>query len=160
MSRPLAELVQQSLSEWKPGEGRQTLAAAFPDAGWNLTATFDKAESLGGAAWEIALQRIGEAPEGFALKSWAERTANQMSGLLEALKVYEVDNGEGFALLRSDGPQARGTVRSYYELILGSTSTATLRRYQSETTPGSKRKQVSFAVTYEAVGQVADAIVG
>jgi hypothetical protein len=160
MSRPLAEPVQQSLSEWKPGDGRHTFSAAFPDAGWNLAATFDKAESLGGAAWEIALQRTGEAPEGCTLKGWAERTANQMSGLLESLRVYEVDSSEGIALLRSDGPQARGSARAYYELVLNGTSTATLKRFQSDIAPGSKRQQVPFAITYEALGQVVEAIAG
>lgn len=159
MSHPLAEQVQQSLSGWKPGDGRQTLAAAHPESGWNFSATFEKAESLGGAAWELALQRTGEAPEGFTLKEWAVRTANKVSGLLESLKVYEVDTGEGTALLRSDGPQARGTARAYYELVLNGSSTAILRRFQSDTTPGSKRQQVPFAITYEALGQVVEAIV-
>ena len=63
-------------------------------------------------------------------------------------------------MLRSDGPQVRGTARSYYELTLAGTTTATLRRYQSDTTPGSKRQQIAFALTYETLGQVVKAIVG
>jgi len=157
----LAEQVQRSLSEWKPtGGGRRVFATAYPEAGWNFTATFEKAETVGGSAWESALQRIGDTPAALTLKSWAERSANRVSGLLESLKLYEIDDANGTALLRSDGPQARGTARSYYELTLTGTTAASLKRYQADTTPGSKRQQIAFALTYDSLGQVVEAIAG
>jgi len=45
-------------------------------------------------------------------------------------------------------------------LTLAGTSTATLRRYQADATPGSKRQQVAFALTYETLAQVVEAITG
>jgi len=147
----LAEAVQRSLSEWKPeGGGRQTFSGPLADAGWNLAVTFDRVEGLGGSVWELALDRTGAAPEGLALKSWADRVANQVSGMLERLKVHEIDSANGVALLRSDGPQVRGTARSYYEVTLNDVSKATLRRFQGDMTPGTKREQVAFALTYES----------
>jgi hypothetical protein len=155
----LAEAVQRSLSEWKPaGDGRHTLAQAYPDAGWNLAATFEKVESVGGSVWELALDRTGAVPASLTLKAWAERVANQVSGMLERLKVYEIDDANGVALLRSDGPQARGTIRSYYEVALNGVSNATLRRFHADTTPGTKREQVAFALTYESIGQVVEGL--
>ena len=153
----LAEAVQRSLSEWKPaGGGYQTFSQPFPDAGWNLTVTFDRAEGLGGSVWALTLDRTGAAPGSLTLKAWADRVANQVSGMLERLKVYEIDTANGIALLRSDGPQARGTVRSYYEVTLEGLSKATLLRFQGDTTPGTKREQVAFALTYESIGQVVE----
>src|SRR4051812_33909451 len=137
MSSNLAEAVQRSLSEWKPtGGSYQTLSQSFPDAGWNLTVTFNRVEGLGGSVWELTLDRTGAAPEGLTLKVWADRVANQVSGMLERLRVHEIDTANGIALLRSDGPQVRGTARSYYEVTLNDVTKATLRRFQGDTTPG------------------------
>lgn len=157
----LAEAVQQSLSEWKPtGGGRHTLAQAYPDAGWALTATFEKAEALGGSAWELALDRTGDVPQGFTLNMWAEGVAERVSGLLETLKVHEIDELEGVALLRSEGPQVRGSNRNYYEVTLEGVAQATLQRFRGDTTPGSRRERIAFALTYESIGQVVAGIAG
>jgi hypothetical protein len=155
----LAETIQKSLSEYRPaGAGRQTFAQNLPE--WTLTASFDKIETLGGLVWEMELDRTGEAAKGTTLRTWAERSAERVSGLLESLKVYEIDEAHGFAILRSDEPTARGTARTYTEVILKDTAKATVRRYQADTTPGSKRSQIPFAITHESLAKLVEDLAG
>ena len=46
------------------------------------------------------------------------------AGLLEPLKVYEVDDTRNEAVLRSEAPAAKGDALSYYEIRLSGLSTA------------------------------------
>ena len=81
--------------------------------------------------WELTLTR----PEGALstdLKTRAERTAARVTGLLEPLRLIEVDAGRDAALLRSTAPQKRGDDLYYYEVELktggGAASAATRAR--------------------------------
>jgi len=153
----LADQVRQSLSDWKPASGDAvTFGQAFPDAGWQLSIAFEKSESLGGSVQRLELDRTADAPAGLTLNAWAESVANRVSGLLEKLKVHEIDDLEGVAMLRSEGPQVRGTARNYYEVELTGTEKATVERYRGDTTPGSRRERIPFALTYEGIGQVVE----
>src|SRR5215212_2075731 len=101
----LTESLLPKLSEWRPaGDGRHSLAVAIPEAGWTANLTADKADSLSCLVWELTLGRIGDAPEGLTLRAWAEGVAKRATGLLEPLRVLEVDHGRDEALLRSDSP--------------------------------------------------------
>src|SRR5262249_22519771 len=96
------------------------------------------------------------APAGNSLSAWAERVAGRVTGLLEPLKVVEVDAERGEALLRSDQPTQRGEKLFYYEVLLQNTTAASVRRYRA--LPGNgRREQVAFALTKEALAKfVAD----
>lgn len=147
----LAEQVQKNLSA---GETRVEL----PGGAGRLAASFEKAESLGGSLRELSLERAG--PDGATMREWADKVAANTGGLLERLKVYEIDEPRNHALLRSETPQARETARNYYEVALEGTTSATLRRFRGDTTPGKGREQVPFALTYETIGQVVEGLVG
>ena len=54
-----SEVLLQSLSEWKPGEGRQTLVAPDLGNGWAALLTADRADQLGCLVWELTLRRAG-----------------------------------------------------------------------------------------------------
>src|SRR5688572_8973339 len=96
----LTESLLPKLSEWHPaGAGRHSLAVASPETGWTAHLTADKADSLSALVWELTLSRTGDVPEGLALKAWAERVAKRATGLLEPLRVLEVDDGRAEALL-------------------------------------------------------------
>ena len=56
-----------------------------------------------------------------ALRAWADRIAGRARGLLEPLKVIEVDAERDEAILRSDTPAAQGEDRFYYEVHLKGT---------------------------------------
>jgi hypothetical protein len=141
------------LAEWRPAAGRQTLTVADPDSGWTALVTADRADVVGCLAWEVALRRDASTSGGPAdLRSWAEGAA-RAAGLLEPLKVHEIDAERNEALLRSAAPTQRGEHLYYHEVLLRGTSEAVLRRYQAAPSGPERRKQVAFALTHESVAK-------
>ena len=156
----LTESLLPKLSEWRPaGDGRHSLAAAVPEAGWVVQLTADKADSLSCLVWELTLSRTSEAPEGFALRAWAEGVAKRATGLLEPLRVLEVDAVRGEALLRSDSPAKKGAAVAYYEVKLFGTDRAVVRRFAASRTE-SGRDQVAYALTHEVLAKLVGDIAG
>ena len=100
-----------------------------------------------------AVPTAGNDPE--ALRSWAERVAGRATGLLEPLRLVEVDGARDEALLRSEQPARRDEQLHYYEVVLRGRGEADVRRYQASHQPGSRREQVPFALTHEAVATLA-----
>ena len=156
----LTESLLPKLSEWHPaGDGRHSLAEAFPDAGWTVQLTADKTDTLSCLVWELALARTGAAPAGFTLRAWAEGAARRVAGLLEPLKVLEVDEARGEALLRSTAPAKKGERVTYYEVRLHGLDRADVRRF-SATRTESGREQVAFALTHEVLAKLAGDVAG
>ena len=154
------ESLLPKLSEWKPaGLGRHSLAAALPESGWAVQLTADKADSLSCLVWELTLTRAGDAPAGFALKEWAEGVARRATGLLEPLRLLEVDDARGEALLRSDAPAPKGERLAYYEVNLFAAGRAVVRRFLASRAE-SGREQVAFALTHEVLAKLADDVIG
>ncbi len=141
----LENTLLERLSEWQPGAGRQDLHVAAE--GWSATVTADRADVLGCLVWELNVRRDGSA--GTDVRAWASAAAERITGLLEPLKVVEIDSERNEAQLRSDTPTQRGDKRFYYELLLRGNATALLRRYQT-------REQTAFALTHEVLAKVAD----
>src|SRR5437868_6361339 len=128
----LEETLLQKLSEWQPPPGRHTLTV--PATGWTVSLTADRCDVLGCLAWELTLQRKGSSTSG--LRTWADRIADRVTGLLEPLKVHEVDEPLNQAQLRSGGPTQRGDKLGYYEVVLNGTTSAIVRRYQASQAGG------------------------
>lgn len=151
----LAEILQPKLADWRPiGDGRHSWSESFPDAGWTVTITADQVDTLSCLVWELSLTRNGEPAPHQTVRTWAERIATQVSGLMEPLALIEADTTLDRAFLRSVSPSQRGDKRLYYEVALTGTTQATMRRYQLGTESGAKREQVPFALTHEALAQV------
>ena len=149
------ETVLQKLAEWTaPREGRQTLAVPDQGSGWTVSLTADRHDDLSCALWEMTLVRNTPAPAGDSLEKWATRAAGRVSGLLETLKVYEIDPQRNEALLRSSNPTRRGKNVYYYEVLLKGTTQALVRRYQTGKKQG-KREQAGFALTHEQTAKFA-----
>ncbi len=148
------------LAEWRPGNGRHTLTVPDEGSGWVVSLTADRADQVGCRLWEMTLRRSAPLPGGDAktLRAWADRIANRARGLLEALKVVEVDAERDEALIRSDAPAAKGEDRFYYEVHLKGTGVATVRRYQGSLSGSGKREQIAFALTHEALARLASDI--
>jgi hypothetical protein len=152
----LNERILQKLADWQPTPGsRQTLAVADEEAGWALNLAADRHDELGTAVWEMTLQRRTAPPARAAddLKNWATRAAGRVSGLLETLRVVEVDVQRDEALLRSTEPTRRGGMPYYYEVLLKGLQQATVRRYHGS--PEGRREQVAFLLTHEALAKFA-----
>jgi hypothetical protein len=157
----LAETLQGRLAEWRPaGEGRHSWSESFPEHGWAVGLAADRTDTLGCLVWELSLARTAEAPAGLTLKGWAEGIAGRVRGLLEDLKVVEVDDLRHEAILRSDGPTAKGDAVLYYEVHLRGLTHATVRRYKGDRTAGARREQVAFALTHEVLAQLAEDVAG
>ncbi len=146
----LAEKLLRELSDWRPA-GRETLAVRTPDAGVAVVA--DVNTELGAKLWDVTVDRA--APDGVSMRGWAESIAARSSGLMERLRLLEVDDGRSETLLRSDRPTAKGDEKAYYEIVLAGTTNATVRRYRAAE---GKREQVPFALTHEALVKLVDDI--
>jgi hypothetical protein len=75
--------------------------------------------------------------------------------LLEPLAVLEVDVLRNEALLRSHPQTRRADKLCYYECLMNGTGQASLRRHQNTQQLGSRRRQVAFALTHEALAKFA-----
>jgi hypothetical protein len=152
----LAETVLQKIANWRPaGDKRQALLIPDGGSGWAVELQADRCDELGCRVWEITLRRTRKTEvQSLALQAWADRAAKRVTGLLEGLRVVEVDSGRNEALLRSDTPTSREQRVSYFEILLRGTKSATLRRFRAYQEPGHRREQVSFALTHEALAKV------
>jgi hypothetical protein len=141
------------LAEWHPPSGRHTLTVPYK-AAWAASVTADRSDALGCLVWELAVRRTAEAPAGETLRGWADRIVARVVGLLEPLKVHEIDAERNEGLLRSAAPAQRGEKLFYYEVLLNGTAAATVRRYQAAH-DGGRREQVAFALTHEVLAKLA-----
>ncbi len=125
---------------------------------WSVTLVTDKADSLSCALKELTLEK--GAPINEDLDAWAARVADCATGLLEPLRLIEVDRPLGKALLRSDKPSVKDGKSFYYELLLERTirTRATLHRYAGQN--GDKREPVAFVLTHDAAVKLVCDLVG
>jgi hypothetical protein len=152
----LDDIVLQKLTEWRPpSNDRHTLTIPDEQSGWSVGVTVDRHDDLGCALWEMTLRRTRQPSESSAdaLEAWAHRAAGRVTGLLEPLRVIEIDRPRGEALLRSQDPSRRSDNLYYYEILLKGTREATLRRYRTQPL-GGRREQIPFTLTHEALAKV------
>jgi hypothetical protein len=148
------ELLLQNLARWRPNSPHELLEIAHPDSGWTVALVADTVDALAGKWWEARLTRITPLPEpALSLQERAEGVAARVTGLLEPLRLVEVDAGQGTAQLRSTSPSQRGDERLYYEVLLQGDSTITVRRFEAPR--AANRRQVAFILTHEALAKLA-----
>jgi hypothetical protein len=150
----LEKTLRHQLNNPEPGGFHVSLA------GWDITLVADRQDSLSCSLKELALAR--NAPIQEALPVWATRLAGRVTGLIEPLKIVEIDPSLGKALLRSEAPASDDGKAYYYELLLERTNrtSATLRRYAGDLIGVEKREAVPFVLTHDAVVKLASDIVG
>lgn len=156
----LPETLLPKLSDWRPaGVGRHSWSETFPAAGWAVRLAADKTDSLSCLVWELTLTRTAEPPADLTLAGWAAGVAARTSGLMEPLKVHEVDETRGEAVLRSTAPAKKGAGLAYYEVRLHGLTGAVVRRYAASKVE-SGRAQVAFPLTHEALAKLAGDVTG
>ncbi len=152
----LNETLHRKLADWRPPEGRHDLTVPDEAGAWAVTVTADRCDELGCLVWEINLtRRAGAAGRGLDLSAWAQSVVARVTGLLEPLKVVEIDPVRNEGLLRSNTAARRGDKIFYYEVLLIGTSAAQVRRFQAEQSGTCRREQVAFALTHEALAKLA-----
>jgi hypothetical protein len=150
----LSETVLQKVADWRPAGGdREILAIAPEGSGWSVAVTVDRKDDLGCLLWEVTVKAPANRAN-MTLQSWAYQMAENVRGLLERLKVVEIDVERREAMLRSDGPSQRGDQLAYYEIMIAGTADATLRRYRALRQGNQRRQQVPFTLTHEVLAKV------
>ena len=152
----LDETIRQKLGNWHPPGGRHDLTVSDEGSAWAVTVSADRCDELGCLVWELSLCRAAGAPaRRLDLRGWAQAVANRVTGLLEPLKVVEIDTVRNEGLLRSSAAAQRGDRLFYYEVLLRGTRGAVVRRYQANQAGAGPREQVAFALTHEALAKLA-----
>jgi hypothetical protein len=149
----LDELLLEKLAKWRPDSARETLDVRHADGGWEVAVTADHVDVVGCRLWEVALRRPGDT-SAVDLAARAGHVADRVTGLLEPLRLLEVDAGKNEALLRSEAPARRGEDRFYYEVVLQGDGAVTVRRYQAPPQGEPRRRQVAFSLTHEALAKL------
>lgn len=141
----------QKLAEAKPAGERHELTIS--EGAWTAHLTYDRRDELSGRLWEIALHR--NAAHDSDVQTWALHISQRVAGLMEPLRVVEVDVKKQEALLRSTAPTVKDGDLFYYELHLRGAANAIMHRYQASQEPGKKRAQIAFALTHESLAKLA-----
>lgn len=160
----LAATLLPKLNDWRPsGDGRHTCSISLPEQGWTAGITANKVDTIGCLLRELTLTRVPDFASGVStpLRAWAEHIVAKTTGLLEPLRIYEIDTVANIALLRSDKPTTTNQLLAYYEVVLEGHQRATLRRYEVKRASGDgprydHRMQVNFTLTHEGLCHVAE----
>lgn len=149
----LNDMVQEKLAEWRPAAGeRQATTVNDEASGWSVTLTAERNDEVACLLWEIALRR--EQPLPSDLPAFAASIAERTTGLLEALKVIEVDPQRGEAIVRTAEPTKQKDAVRYYEVLVKGTTSLVLRRFRGFVDEAKKREQLAYPLTHEAVAAV------
>ncbi len=146
------EALQQRLADWRPDSSPGTLTVDHPDSGWQVHLSAEQVDTIGCRLGEVSLTRSRPLEGAGSLAEQAGRIADRVTGLLEPLRLVEVDEPHGVAQLRSEAPAVRGDDRHYYEVLRHADGTTRLNRYHA--TAGGKRQAEPFTLTHEALGKV------
>lgn len=155
------EMILETLNGWRPsGPGPHHLHIDLGQPSTSATLSAAQTDAFSVLLTEMSVTTDLAAPCPAAeLTQRAVDIANRVTGLVEPLKVYEVDSVHSKALLRSATPTERGGKLFYFELTLSGKHSANLKRYQISKSAGA-REGVAFALTHEAVAKVISEVVG
>jgi hypothetical protein len=151
--KSLDALLLEKLANWRPDNARQVLHLDHADSGWVADVEADAVDALGCRLWQLRLCRAAPLAWAAPLAERAGQIAGRVTGLLEPLRLVEVDAERGVAQLRSVGPARRGDDLLYYEVELHADGAANLHRFQGSRS-GPARRQVAFVLTHEALAKL------
>jgi len=149
----LDEMLQRKLAEWRPENAVQPLEVDHPASGWKTAVYAEYVDTLGCRLREVVLTRTTPLTSQDSLAEQAGRIAGRVVGLLEPLRLIEVDGEHQLAQLRSQSPARRGGAAQYYEVLRHADGTTRLGRYEVGQAAG-KRQAVPFTLTHEALAKI------
>jgi len=157
----LAETLLPKLADWRPaGEGRHAVSLALPEHGWTVGLTADRADSVGCRLTQVEAARSEPvADDDAALEAHARRAAGRVTGLMEPLRMVEIDRGRHVALLRSDAPAAKGDALQYYEVKFTGRNHVTVQRFKASKAGPAGREPIPFSLTHESLAKLVDDLV-
>jgi hypothetical protein len=137
--------------------GQPTTLIVNRESGAQVELFAEMTETLGGRYREIRVSRSGFVAT-VSLQSAAETLADRVTGLLEPLRLVEVDAEQGVALLRSESPAVADQARCYYEVLCKTDGSVSLKRWQAEGTM--KRQAIAFTLTHDALAKLVNDLGG
>jgi hypothetical protein len=149
----LENLLQRKLADWKPDSASDRLTVDDPAGGWRASVQAETVESVGCRLREVSVARLAPLENPAPLQDRARQVASRVTGLLEPLRLIEVDAQQDVAQLRSDSPAAKDEALAYYEVTLHGHGGAHVGRYEAGRGDG-KRRAVPFTLTHEALGKL------
>ena len=157
----LAETLLQKLGDWRPaGEGRPSTSIALPEHGWTVNVSAERVDTLSASLNAIEAVRDSALPTDVAtLEAHARKAARRVTGLLEPLRLVEIDRPREVVLLRSDAPPTKGDNVLYYEVQYQGRNRVTVQRYQAAKKSPAGRTQVPFVLTHEVLAKLVDDLV-
>src|SRR6266404_7045397 len=118
----LENMLRKKLAE-PPVAG--SAGTVLPYDGWNVALRPDAQDALSCSLWDVTLERNGDGVRADAdPQAWAEQICRKVTGLLEPLKLVEVDAGKQIALLRSAEATPHDAGLDYHEVELHGTNRA------------------------------------
>ena len=151
----MQELLEK-LTDWKPTQpGTNVLRMDLDPAGATVAISAQKQDSLSCLVGEMTVS--SPAGTGVPLAERASAMAGRLTGLMENIRVIEVDADAEVAVLRSSAPAVRGDAKHYYEVKVTPTD-ANLKRYRTEAGTNT-RESIGYALTHEVLAKVADDLV-
>jgi len=147
----LDEMLQRKLADWRPDSACQTLEVEHTASGWKVAVTAERVDTLGCRLHEVTLRRTTPMPGDGSLADQGNQIAARVIGLLEPLRLIEVDTEHQLAQLRSAPPTRRHGSVQYYEVLRHGDGTTRLGRFEAG---NGKRKAIGFTLTHEALAKV------
>jgi hypothetical protein len=148
----LAKHLNQALNDPANAGSDTVSASAGP---WQATASTAHRDKIGAEINELTVERATSGPGN--VKGWADNFADRSHGLLEPLKVIEVDNGRDEAMIRSSPPKKADGNTDYYEVKMQATEKASVKRYRHD---GGGRQEIPFTLTHDGIRQLVDDLTG
>jgi hypothetical protein len=146
------ETLLQKLASWRPDSVSDRLSVDHAASGWQVSVTAEQVDTLGCRLRDLTLSRLRPMEDAPPLAEQAERIAGRVTGLLEGLRLVEIDEPHGVAQLRSSSPARRGDDVAYYEVLRHGDGTTRVNRYHAPAE--GKRQAVPFNLTHEALGKL------
>jgi hypothetical protein len=147
----LDETLLQKLADWRPDSACQTLVVEHTASGWTVAVTAERVDTLGCRLHEVTLRRTAPMPGEPSLVEQGNQIAARVIGLLEPLRLIEVDTEHQLVQLRSQPPSRRGGSVQYYEVLRHGDGTTRLARFEGG---NGKRQAIGFTLTHEALAKI------
>ena len=157
----LAETLLPKLADWRPaGEGRHAVGIALPEHGWTVGLTAERADTVGCLLTHVEASRSNPmADDDAALEAHVRKAAGRVTGIMEPLRLVEIDRGRHVALLRSDAPPVRGDAVQYYEVVFSGRNKVSVERFRAAKGSPARREAIPFALTHESLAKLVDDLV-
>jgi hypothetical protein len=160
----LSETLLEKLGDWRPaeevGDGRPAAPIDLDGHGWSVTVAAERFDSLSCLLNGVEATRNSPvAADSVALEAHARKVATRVTGLLEPLRLVEIDRSRDVALLRSDAPPTKGDNVLFYEVQFEGRNRVTVNRYQASKPARASKVAIPFGLTHEVLAKLVDDLV-